>query len=206
MSTRLLAIALLTFITALVGCRSASDPELKPGDVLFQDLASSQGAAVKLATGSEYTHCGILFETNGQQMVMEAVGPVRVIPLKDWIAQGVEAHYVVKRLDTLYGYLTPKTLDQMRAVGSTFLGKPYDLVFNWSDDEFYCSELVWKVYYEGFGLELCEPRELGDYDFSHPVVAAKARERYGDSIPVHEPVVAPSDLFDSKCLRLVTSN
>jgi uncharacterized protein YycO len=206
MSARILTLALSVCATLIIGCQPSCDTVLKPGDVLFQDLASRQGVAVKLATGSEYTHCGILFEQGGKQVVMEAVGPVRMIPLADWIAQGVDSRYVVKRLDTLYGYLTPKALAQMKAVGSTYLGRPYDAAFNWSDDELYCSELVWKVYYEGFGLPLCELRRLGSYNFSHPEVAAQARERYGDSIPGDEPVVAPSDLFESERLRLVLSN
>ena len=206
MSTRILPLALSVCAILIIGCQPADDTALKPGDVLFQDLASRQGAAVKLATGSDYTHCGILFEQGGKQVVMEAVGPVRMIPLAEWIAQGVDGAYIVKRLDTLYGYLTPKAVAQMKAVGSAYLGRPYDAAFNWSDDELYCSELVWKVYYEGFGLPLCELRQLGSYDFSHPEVAAQARERYGDSIPLDEPVVAPSDLFDSERLRLVISN
>ncbi len=201
---RLLLIS-LPFILMLSGC--ASDSYLPTGgDVLFQDLASAQGQAVRLATGSEYTHCGIVFEIDQGFVVYEAVGPVRAIPLDDWIAQGVGGKVVAMRLDTLYGYLTPKALEQMRSVGESHLGKSYDAVFNWSDTQIYCSELVWKIYSEGFGLHLVPPRALGDYDLTDPAVKEKLAERYGDSIPLQEPVVSPGDLADSEMLFTVYQN
>jgi hypothetical protein len=139
-------------------------------------------------------------------MVLEAVEPVRFVPIQEWIRQGVDGRFVAKRLDTLYGYLTPGNQLQMAAVGSTHLGKSYDLVFNWSDDELYCSELVWKVYYEGFGLPLCPPRQLASYDLSHPAVVQKLQERYGDSVPMSEAMIAPSDIYDSHMLYVVYEN
>lgn len=197
-----------TVLTALlmISCSPGSGYAPEAGDILFQDLNSSQGQAVKLATGSEYTHCGIVLEKSGRYVVYEAVGPVRITPLQEWIEQGVNGHIVVKRLDTLQGRLSSEALDRMRAVGERHLGKPYDIVFSWTDDKLYCSELVWKMYYEGFDLALAPPRQLGDYDLSHPAVKEKLVERYGDSIPLDEPVVAPSDLFDSRLLRTVYQN
>ncbi len=196
----------LLLALALCSCARFAGYEAKPGDVLFQDLDSPQGQAVKLATASEYTHCGVVLEVDDDLVVLEAVGPVRFLPIQEWIKQGVGGHFVAKRLDTLYGYLTPKNLAQMKTVGSVHLGKSYDGVFNWSDDQIYCSELVWKVYFEGFGLALCPTRELATYDLSHPAVVQKLQERYGDSVPMAEPVVAPSDLFGSNMLYQVYEN
>ena len=39
------------------------------------------------ATGSPYTHCGIVFEKDGKLMVLEAVQPVGEIPLETFIAR-----------------------------------------------------------------------------------------------------------------------
>jgi hypothetical protein len=181
-------------LLCLAACTRFSGYAPKAGDIVFQDLETSQSQALKLATGSEYTHCGVVFENDGNFVVYDAVGPVRVIPLQEWIRKGVNRHVVAKRLDTLRRSLTGETLEQMRLVAERHLGKDYDLVFDWSDDQMYCSELVWKVY------------QLGSFRLDHPVVKAKLQERYGDSVPLDQPVVAPSDLFDSENLKLVYQN
>ena len=194
------------FVFTMASCTRFSGYAPQAGDVVFQDLESSQGQAVKLATGSEYTHCGIVFEANGCFVVCDAVGPVRMIPLQEWIRKGVNQHFVAKRLDTLRQNLTSATLDRMRQVAEEHLGKEYDLIFGWGDDQMYCSELAWKIYQEGMGFELTPLKQLGSFRLDHPVVKAKLRERYGDSIPLAQPVVAPSDLFDSENLVLVYRN
>ena len=104
-----ICLILLLIVFCFSGC-SLTSYQPAGGDILFQDLASAQSQAVKLATHSEYTHCGIVFEVDGQFVVYEAVGPVRAVPLDQWIAQGVDGRAVAMRLDTLYGYLTPRAV------------------------------------------------------------------------------------------------
>lgn len=178
---------------------------LKNGDIIFQSSQSRQCEAVKLATHSEYSHVGILFEEDGKWMVYEAVQPVKKTPLAEWIARGENGHYVLKRLknDTP---LVPLTVEKMLNVAREDLGKDYDIYFNWSDDEIYCSELVWKIYDEGAGIRLGELRQLKDFDLSSPQVKTIMSERYGTDIPYEESVIAPSDLFDCEQLMLVKSN
>ena len=200
------AIVFLIFVLVFASCSRFSGYAPKAGDIVFQDLDTPQGQALKLATGSTYTHCGLVFENNGDFIVYDAVGPVRMINLQEWIRNGVNGHVVAKRLDTLRQDLTEQTLGQMRELAERHLGKDYDLVFDWTDDQMYCSELVWKVYSQGMGLELVPLRPMGSYRLDHPIVKAQLRERYGDSIPMEQPVVAPSDLFDSELLQLVYKN
>ena len=191
----------LLFI-ALISCYG---PQYEPvaGDILFQDLESDQTVAIKLATGSEWTHCGIVFEHQGEFFVYEAVGPVIATPIDEWIAQGVDHHFVAKRMGDPGQFLTKGNLEEMKRVVSRHLGKEYDFVFNWSDRKFYCSELVWKTYHVGYGLKLCELSQLREYDLSNDVVKEMMAERYGDDIPLDEPVVAPSDIFASEHLYTV---
>lgn len=70
----------------------------------------------------------------------------------------------------------------------------------WSDQQIYCSELVWKIYQRGAGVELCALRPLDDFDLSAPVVRQVMQQRYGDKVPLKEPMVSPGDLFDSPLL------
>jgi hypothetical protein len=88
----------------------------------------------------------------------------------------------------------------MRAAGSQYRGKNYDLYFEWSDSRIYCSELVWKIYKRGAGVEIGRLQKLREFDLSHPTVRAKMRERYGSSIPKDEPVISPAAMFDSEQL------
>ena len=195
--------SLLLLLGLLAGCYGRSRYEPKAGDILFQDLASSQSQAIKLATGSEYTHCGIVFKQAGHWVVYEAVGPVKETPLDEWINQGIDGKYVAKRLTPLGKYLTPAVITRMQGIANKYLGKPYDPFFEWSNERMYCSELVWKVYYEGFGIELAPLRRLGSYDLGSKIVKEKLEDRFGMTVPRNEPVVAPSDIYESPQLFVV---
>lgn len=193
----------------LIACSSNSkvvselESKIQNGDIIFQSTHSRQCEAVKLATHSEYSHVGIIFEDEGKWMVYEAVQPVKKTPLNDWIEHGEEGKYVVKRLKDAQKVLTKPILKEMQALGETLLGKNYDIYFNWSDDEIYCSELVWKIYDEAAGIHIGELNELKDFDLKSEVVLEIMAERYGTAIPLDEKVIAPSDLFKSEKLVLV---
>lgn len=174
----------------------------KNGDLIFHASTSNQSRAIQLATGSKYSHCGILYEQDGEWMVLEAVQPVKFTPLDSWIKRGKNGQYAVKRLLD-EKTLTPAKMERMKAVGQEFLGKSYDLAFEWSDDRIYCSELIYKIYDEGAGIQLCPLKKLKDYNLSNPVVQKIVEERYGKNIPFEEWVVPPSALFESDLLVAV---
>lgn len=176
---------------------------IQSGDIIFQSTHSRQCEAVKLATHSEYSHVGIIFEDDGEWMVYEAVQPVKKTPLEDWIKHGENNHYVVKRLKNSDKVLTESVLQEMQEIGEENLGKNYDIYFNWSDDEIYCSEYVWKIYDEAAEIHIGELKQLKDFDLTSAPVKKIMAERYGTTIPLEEKVIAPSDLFDSQKLELV---
>jgi hypothetical protein len=170
------------------------------GDIIFQVSRSSQSQAIQFATHSKYSHMGIIYEEHGYYYVYEAIQPVRLTGLREWIKRGENAHYAVKRLkDT--SVLTPANLSKMKSIGEKYRGKSYDLYFGWTDDKIYCSELVWKIYHETFGLEIGKLQELKDFDLSGEVVKAKLKERYGDKIPLNEKVISPAAMFESDKLE-----
>jgi hypothetical protein len=94
----------------------------------------------------------------------------------------------------------------MRTVGEGFAGKDYDLYFEWSDEKIYCSELVWKVFDQGAGIQLGERQTIADFDLSHPAVQAKIKERFGDRVPLDEIVVSPTAIFSARELETVYEN
>lgn len=172
---------------------------LKEGDIVFQSGNSSQCIAVKLATHSKFSHVGIVVKHEGELKVLEAVEPVLIIALDKWIRQGEKGKYEAKRLkDTTL--LTSAVKQAMIAEGKSMLNKHYDLYFGWDDSQIYCSELVYKIYERGGGITLCELNPLSSYDLTHPAVKNKLKERYGDNIPMDEPMVSPEDIYQSDLL------
>jgi hypothetical protein len=176
---------------------------LRNGDIIFQTSTSSQSRAIQLATHSEYSHMGIIYEKDGEFVVLEAVQPVKTTPIKEWMNRGRNGHYVVKRLKNADLVLAPETLAKMKQVGEQFLGKPYDIYFEWSDEKIYCSELVWKIYKHGANIEIGQLESLSDFDLTSEIVVTKMRERYGDHIPMNEKVISPAEMFNSDKLILV---
>ena len=177
---------------------------LQNGDLIFQTSLSNQSHAIQLATKSPYSHVGLLYEqADGSWCVYEAVSTVRCTDLDQWIKRGKDNHYVVKRLRQAEKILTPAKLQAMKKAGQQYMGTKYDLKFKWNNNRFYCSELVWKLYHDATGLELAAVETFGDMALEHPAVQKKIAERYGDALPLEEPVVTPAALFDSEHLKTV---
>src|SRR5438132_8770895 len=83
----------------------------KPGDIVFQSFPHSPLTdMIEGVTESAYSHCGIVAQKKGQWKVIEAVGPVREVPLTDWIQQGRERAFAVYRLKQTYSAEIPAFL------------------------------------------------------------------------------------------------
>ncbi len=185
----------ILFAIVLLGCGS-HNYRPRTGDIVLQDLKSPSSEAIKLATDSPYSHCGLVSVEGDVAFVIEAVGPVRKIPLEKWIENG-EGSYSALRLKE------SGNVDDAILAAEEYLGLPYDHMYLWSDDEFYCSELVYKAFIRGCGISLCDLRKFEEYNLES--VESAIRERFGE-IPVGQKVVTPEDLAHSALLKPVYSN
>ena len=204
---RIITISILLVISSIT--RGAAIPEpgkIKSGDIIFQTSLSSQSKAIQLATHSRYSHCGLINEINGRLFVFEAVGPVKVTPLDEWIARGKGRHFVIKRLKNSDQILTSAVLKKLFQAEDKFRGKQYDIYFDWSDDKIYCSELIWKVYKMSTGLEIGRLQKLGDFDLTSAPVKKIMSKRYENNIPLNETVISPVSIFESNLLMTVMSS
>lgn len=170
---RFLAIALAT---ALAQPLAAEDlPALQRGDVIFQNSLSEQSLAISLATGSPYTHVGIVdFDAAGQPVVLEAVRTTRETPLDDWLTYGADGDVAIYRFTDL-------TKDQAKAVTTaarSHFGKPYDPYFHASEDALYCSELVFIAFRDGINVELGHVQRLRDLNLNTAAATALIGERW----------------------------
>jgi hypothetical protein len=179
---------------------SAFAYEPQAGDIVFHSSLSKQSIAVQAATNSPYSHMGIVLLKNGKPYVFEAVQRVRYTPLEAWLNRGKAKHYVVKRLKSP---LTTVAISRLQKEAAHYEGKAYDLAFEWSDSRIYCSELVWKLYKSAVDIELAPLAKLGSFNLSNPAVKVKLKERYGNRVPINEPVIAPVAILESPLLITV---
>lgn len=180
-----LIVCILVFLSAFPGrnlCaqNNAARDGWKEGDIVFQISKSDQSSLIQYATGSPWSHCGIVVKKDGQFYVLEASNVVKLTPVDSWIKRGrfssVKKRRVLKK--------------DVRVRYSKYLGKPYDLAFKFDNGKYYCSELVWLIYKEQFGIELCKPRRIKEYNL---IGIKKHLSRRG--INENQWVVAPCDLL-----------
>ncbi len=175
----------------------------RDGDIVFQTSRSPQGQAIQLATRSAYSHVGLVFITDGQPQVLEAVGPVKWTPLHAWVARGQGHRAEVRRLRKADQLLTAEAVRKLRGVAERQLGKPYDSAFGWDDGRLYCSELVYKAYGEALDLRLGRMQALRELDLANPLVRRKLSERYGRRWPLGQKVISPEAIYESGLLVTV---
>ena len=145
------ALTLLLSLGLAVPVCASTIPPLKTGDIVFQTTTGGQSTAIMFASGSIYTHMGVIeLDKNGKPMVVEAVGPVRTIPFEKWLGKGVGRRVTIKRIKGL------NDTDALAAVARAhhYDGLPYDIYFYESRDAIYCSELVYAAFKEGAKLTL----------------------------------------------------
>lgn len=159
--------------------------DYKEGDIIFQVSKSRQSSLIQYATGSIYSHCGVIVYKNGQPYVLEAISTVQLTPLQKWIDRGrfgkVKSVRIFEKKDVKIKY-------------KKYLGYKYDLAFKFDNGKYYCSELVYLIYKDQFGIELCKPKKLKEYNLFG--IEDKARKR---GMSLEQLVVAPSDILNTKC-------
>ncbi len=177
--------------------------KLKDGDIIFQTNPSGQGKAIQLATGSKYTHVGIIFIENGKPVVYHAVQPVKKSSLEDFASMGVNGSYEIKRLKERDKELDAAEISKMKKTAGAMVGKNYDILFNWSDEEIYCSEYVWKIYQRGAGIEPGPLKQMKEFNLSSKEVQDQMQRRYGKKIPLDEKMISPGDMFNCDLFETV---
>jgi hypothetical protein len=196
----------LILIFIALACQKIDTSKLMEGDIIFQTSMSSQSEVIQIVTHSKYSHMGMLYKNGNELYVLEAVQPVKLTPLNKWIARGKNGHFVIKRLKEARKILTPKTLISIHKTAEKYIGRNYDIYFEWSDDRIYCSELVWKIFKNTLGIEIGKLQQGSDFDFTHPKVNSKLRERFPAGFPSNEKVISPEQMFHSNLLVTIYEN
>ena len=180
-----------------------ANPQFQTGDIIFHISKSQQSLVIQQATHSPYSHMGMIVNKNGQTWVLEAIQPVQYTLLNKWIARGVKGHYVVKRMQSA---LNVSQKQKLVKNAEQYLGRPYDIYFEWSNRAIYCSEIIWKAYDQALGIQLAQLQHLKQFDLKQSSVQKLMKQRYGQNIPLNETVIAPKAIYDSKYLQEVFRN
>ena len=134
-------------------------------DMIFQTSQSSQSKVIMAATLSEITHVWMIIEEGWIKKVVEAVQPVKVSILKDFIGRGEWLKTSLKRVP----WLEANQINIITKTATNFVGKDYDVLFWWDNKKIYCSELTYKSFVEAW-IKIWELEEIWDLDFSNPAV------------------------------------
>ena len=195
----ILGIILLLFVSLFgqmvmesITAQTASIKSVKEGDVIFQTSKSQQSPLIQIATRSKITHCGIIIMKDGKPYVLETLKTLVVTPLDKFIARGEGGKYWLKRSNK----------ENIKIKYGSYLGKPYDLAFKFDNGKFYCSELIYDIYKNQLGIELCEPKKVSDYLIlgtdKMPQIEKAMKKR---GITKEQYAVAPVDIFESDHLE-----
>ena len=188
----LLALPFSSMVTEMITAQTDPIEEVKEGDVIFQTSQSQQSPLIQIATRSRISHCGIIVMKNGKPYVLETLKTLVVTPLDKFIARGEGGKYWLKR----------SKKENVKIEYGSYLGKPYDLAFKFDNGKFYCSELIYDIYKNQLGIELCKPKKISDYFIlgtdKLPQIEKAMKKR---GITKEQYAVAPIDIFESDYLE-----
>jgi hypothetical protein len=178
--------------------------EIQEGDLIFQKTTTPQGLAVKEITGSPWSHVGVIVKESERLMVAEALTEgIKITSLEKFINRNEDKNVEIKRLSPEVRRLSRSDITQLKKALYNYLDVPYDFLFRWDEGTQYCSEYVWKVFHDALGVTLGPVKKFKDYNLSGPMAQWLINKRYTEAgIPFNynEPVVAPSDLYESDVL------
>jgi hypothetical protein len=199
----LIAILGAIFVQLAVAQRPAANSDLagyepKHGDIVFQSLPSSPLTdMIEGVTRSSYSHCGIVLQKSGGWMVIEAIGPVRQIPLSDWIHQGLRNGFAAYRLKPPYN----ANADVFVNRAEHYIGRPYDFRYEMDDEKIYCSELVFKAFRSAAHEDLGHLLKLKELNWKP--YAGLIRQIEGGPVPLDREIITPISIANADQLECV---
>lgn len=149
------SILLLFFfiISSCVNNQKNINFEIKQGDLLFQNTGTGEiDNAIKDVTATSiannYSHVGMAMKQNEKWYVLEAIPKKGICqtPLNEFLNRNKnklnKSQTTVARLDSYYQPYISKALEY----AIERINTPYDEIFLWDDNSYYCSELIYKMF------------------------------------------------------------
>ncbi len=153
-----------------IGCNS-SNFEFKEGDILFQDLDKDAiDNAIEKVTKTNlaynFTHVGIVVKQQDTLKVLEAISTgVQFTEIAVFLNRNLingKPKVVIGRLKSEFKPTISKAIEH----GKSLIGQPYDSIYIIGDNSYYCSELLYEMFY--FSTPNNIPFKLNPMTFKDP--------------------------------------
>lgn len=169
--------------------------------MLFQSLPHNPLVdVIEGCTHSNFSHCGIAHRAKSGWTVIEAIGPVKETPLKEWVTQARDGKVSVYRLKPAYQPFVTRFVAATR----TYYGRPYDASYEFDDEKIYCSELLFKAFRAATGESLGTVQRLGELDWKPYRKIIEQIE--GGPVPVQRAMITPQKITEAPQVERVKGN
>lgn len=177
----------LLLLLLCIGCSKDESP--REGDIIFQTNTTQECLFIRDISNSEITHCGIIIEKeDGSFHVLHMLDRMMLTPLSTFVSQGFQDKYHIARVSN-------KKVDIDYA---KYMNIPKDYFYIWNENELYNAELVYTIYKNELGIELCTPRPITDYNMEKLKSRIINRNIHSNNI-----IVTPIDIYNSPLLKSV---
>lgn len=215
MSLRLLFAVCGISVVHSVGSAQKNKWSLETGDLVFQTSTSLQSTSILWATGSKYSHVGIIDMEDGRAQVIEAFQRVEATPIKDWVKRGKKSKFTILRPR----HFNETERRQIVKSARSLIGRPYDPHFTFSNAAIYCSELI-HLSYQMNGRSIGTVQKIRELNVNHPSVRKIAQQRWRThplcktatdflacwSRILDDDVISPQSIAEDQTLAFVFSN
>lgn len=161
---------LILTLTIIIGCET-NHFELKEGDILFQDLDKDDiDSAIEKVTKTNlkynFTHVGIVVKGGNKLKILEAISTgVQVTEVDTFLNRNLKNGKPKVVVGKLKPEFKPMLNDAIKH-GKSLIGLPYDSVYLIGDNNYYCSELLYEMFY--FANPSNIPFKLNPMTFKDP--------------------------------------
>jgi len=188
---------------------------IQTGDLLFQqwdqsEFAMAINAVTEGADGEDYAHVGLVLSVDDSLQILEAVTGRGVIlrPLQSFLNASLnedkKPRVAIGRLKKDYSSAIP----EINRWAAARVGLPYDSLFVYGNDKYYCSELI----YDAFNQNVAggEVFELAPMTFKDPTTGSyfpvwvDYYQKYNEAIPEGEPGINPGLMSRSDKIEIVS--
>lgn len=146
-------ISIYFFSTSCQHKNSESDNKYKTGDLIFvsADTSSFDNAVAKVTKGEQinnFSHIGIVNCTDTGTFILEAIfAGVVSTSIDDFFAKNKPSKTQSARLKLEYQKYIPQAIKHIYEN----IGKKYDFAFDFENDSYYCSELIYVGFVKSSG-------------------------------------------------------
>ncbi len=189
MKKYLLMVAIAILCMACNSEKKSISDEPMVGDIVFHTEGNPYKEVVAYATGNEFTHCGIIVRHKGSLHVLEMQQTSTLTPLNDFLNRRMEfgASFCIKRSNVQVDSLNYKK----------YLRHDYDYNMLPNNGRYYGAELVYEIYKNELGIELCQPRAAKEFNTDSIMGFISNR-----NIKPNQLIISPADLYNSPALQV----